>query len=221
MIPQLPITICRGIVGPAVLALALLLGACSTPNPHAPSELTAFTRNSAEGIVIVGVRSAVPYGTVLGIPVYQRVKLTWAATQPDGTPVARATPVEVGTKVAPYGLPGGDAPQDMRWHVLRLPPGTYKITKIQGITDRAGFTTNASPLEYTPFFTVKAGEVRYIGDLHCDVKSFPAKILKLTREDAMARKALAEYPIHVPPYFRAPAYLPAGQTVAVMMKVSD
>lgn len=205
----------------AALTAFLLLGACSTPNPHAPSELTAFTRSSTEGIVIMGVRSAVPYDTLLGVPVYQRVKLTWVATQPDGTPAPRAVPVEVGTRVVPWGMPGSDWPQDMRWHVLRLPPGTYKMTKMQGLTDRAGFTTNAASMQNSPFFTVKAGEVRYIGDLHCDVKSFPAKILKLTRDDAMARKALAEYPIHVPPYFRPPAYLPSGQTAAIMMKVGD
>lgn len=204
-----------------VLLAALLLGACSTSNPYEPSPALPFTTQSPDAIVIMGVRSAVSHDSFLGMEAYREVEITWTSVPVRGSNV-RQTTFTVGTKDIPWGLPGGGLPDEMRWRVLRIPPGTYTISKIQGSLSNANYRTHTTGALGVPFFAIKAGEVRYIGDLHFDVKSFPAKIARLTRDDAMAKKALAAYPgIQVAPHFRAPAYFPRGRLPAVVMSVSE
>jgi hypothetical protein len=58
-----------------------------------------------------------------------------------------------------------------------IPPGDDKLSNARG-----------------PRFTVRPGEIVYIGTFHVNPVVFPAQLVRMTREDAAAHQAVAGYP---------------------------
>lgn len=199
-----------------MLGLALLVTACATSTTVQPD--TRFTADSSDSIVVIGLSSARPGQppSLLsdGTRDYRKVYIYWeksdAPQQGFATMTDRAT------------YSSKDSPQHAVWDVHLIQPGTYTIRSIfthagiQALTTK--FTAQSDSLE----FTIRPGELLYIGDLHVDVVNFPATLEKLTRNDAQARKALEAYPGVVAPLtFRPPVIRTSARPIARPIPVSQ
>lgn len=113
---------------------------------------------------------------------------------------------------------GTDIDVSMRHGVQRVPPGDYlasqimlqkfvngkntqELTRTYGNQEKpvaANFLASEEQLSVAgkdvPRFTVKPGEIVYIGDYTVDVTVFPARILKIENNLARAREELAKRP---------------------------
>lgn len=205
----------------AVTVMAVLASACARQMPYDVDSDAAFATDAADAIVILGIKSAVPNVGLLG-PSHEKFRLTWVKLK-QGNPQPEIPGFFSVTNAERFmGVQAGGA-DDMKWHIVRVPPGTYGAYEISShATNHVRITRLAPNGINMPFFTVKPGEVRYIGDLHWDVKSYPAKFVMLTRNDGAAKQILAEYPgIIVKPHFRPPAIVAKAGEPALFLAVAE
>lgn len=206
---------------PLVALTTMLVGACATTPSHYATGKTQFGANAPDAIVVIGVKSAAPTQTWLG-DYHRAFKMTWTRTARSIAQYPGAAEFVIDNADRQLFIFRDSFQEDMTWHVVRVPAGTYMLREIYTNVGKDHFTTQQSENINTPFFSLNPGEVRYIGDLHCNVASFPAKCGKLTRNDEPAKAALAKLPgITVKPFFREPAYIPAAGQSARLMPVSD
>jgi len=202
----------------AAALLALSLGGCTVPTSVISTD-EQFVDGSSDAILLIGMRSSVPV-IKPSDRYFPDFIMWWQSASPQG---GRPHKVIVATEEQSEAF-GERHAGDISIHVVRVPPGTYYLHGI-----KSEFAESFYPLQPPPsggpgafFFAVKPGEVRYIGDMHCDVVSRPARCTKLTRSDTLAFGTLAQYPgIRVRPVFRAPAYLPGGDAPPRVMAVSE
>ncbi|QDO98489.1 hypothetical protein FNB15_14910 [Ferrovibrio terrae] len=203
----------------AAALLVLPLGGCMDPTSMASTD-TQFVGGSADSIVVIGMRSTMPILKPTE-RYYPDFRMWWNSLPEPGMRAGTPHKVIIGTDE--HNETFGDRHAgEISIHVVRVPPGTYYLHGIKSEIAESFYRLQPVSGPGTPFFTVKAGEVRYIGDMHCDVISQPARCDKLTRSDRLAFTMLQQYPgIRVKPQFRAPAYLPGGEDPARVMAVSD
>jgi hypothetical protein len=202
----------------ASVLLTLSLGGCVAPTSVISTD-EQFVDGSSDAILLIGMRSAVPV-IKPGERYFPDFRMLWQSASSQGI---RPHKVLIDTEEQSETF-GDRHAGEISIHVVRVPAGTYYLHGI-----KSEFAESFYPLQPPPmggagalFFAVKPGEVRYIGDLHCDVISRPARCTKLTRSDTLAFGTLAQYPgIRVRPVFRAPAYLPGGEDPARVMTVSE
>lgn len=199
----------------AAAGLAMLVTACAH-NPAVRPE-TKFNAASPDSIVIIGLRSArpgMPQMIFSGGPnEYREVMTLWERTDsPSGQPGANEK-IAAWTDRAEYKVK--DSPQHTALVIQRVPAGTYMLREIHTFRGMESLTTLVAVHAPKLQFTVKPGEALYIGDLHFDVVSFPAKLEKLSRNDRMVETAMTAYPgVTVPVSFRPPGILHVGQSTA-------
>lgn len=203
----------------ATALLAMLLVGCA--QSRVASTETQFVEGSPDAIVVIGLKSVVPIITP-GSRSYPDFRMTWnllPGTQPGRSAPSRALIVESADRT---GIFEDTPPGELALYVIRVPAGTYYLRQITTAVAQSHYTLMPMGAPGAPFFTVKPGEVRYIGDLHCDVIARPARCTTLTRSDAVAHAVLGQYPgIRVKPHFRAPAYSPAADEPARVITVSE
>lgn len=199
--------------------LAMLLVGCAQSWVASPE--TQFVEGSPDAIVVIGLKSIVPIITP-GSRSYPDFQMAWdllPAQQPSRPTVPRPLIVDSADRT---GIFEDKPPGELALYVIRVPAGTYYLRQITTAVAQSRYTLLPMGAPGAPFFTVKPGEVRYIGDLHCDVIARPARCTTLTRSDALAHAVLGQYPgIRVKPHFRAPAYSPAADEPARVMAVSE
>jgi hypothetical protein len=199
--------------------LALTLAGCGSRTSVAPAD-TQFVAGSPDAIVLIGLRSTTPIVTK-GSRSYPDFRMIWELLPSPA--LKRDTPRLLMVDTAEKNeLFGERSAADISMHVARVPAGTYYLRAIVSGSSESRYLLQPMGSPGAPFFTVKPGEVRYIGDLHCDVLSRPARCDRLTRSDTLAYGALAEYPgIRIKPHFRPPAYNLATDEPAKAIAVSE
>lgn len=203
----------------ASVLLALALGGCMAPTSVISTD-EQFVEGSSDAILLIGMRSAVPV-IKPGDRYFPDFIMWWQSASAQGM---RPHKVIVATEEQSEAF-GDRHAGDISIHVVRVPAGTYYLHGIKSEFGESFYPLQPPQSGTMPgafFFAVKPSEVRYIGDLHCDVISRPARCIKLTRSDTLAFGTLAQYPgIRVRPNFRAPAYLPGGDQPAKVMAVTE
>lgn len=204
----------------AALLLATFTAGC-TSTSVAPTD-TQFVDGSPDAIVLIGLRSTMPVVTSSGGN-YPHFQMAWELLPAPG--MRRAEPYFLQVDSAAHDNLFGDSKlaSAISLHVVRVPAGTYYLRMVKTESAESRYALQpAAAMPGAPFFSVKPGEVRYIGDFHCDVISRPARCNTLTRTDPLAFAALSHYPgIRVKPQFRAPAYLPGGDEPAKVIPVAS
>lgn len=215
-----------------ITLLSLMLMACARQAP--PGEVqrnTVFTRNATDSVVILGTTTGFEENGLFK-PVRRSFGLRWETGEaPAGKKPVGPHFVTDNTGPSLLGEFSTTSTADGRWQLVRIPSGTYFLRLV---TQKLISHTPYGPIRYDTvlkrytgqvgvlFFTVRPGEVRYIGDLHFDTREEVAHFVKLTRNDAKAFTTLAEYPgIQVRPYFRPPAIKPAETSDPVFVEVSQ
>lgn len=207
-------------IGALVLLTTLLTGACTSRRPYDIGPDAVFDAASPDAIVVMGVKSALPDVGPLGSS-HRVVSIIWGRLNNDAPPSDAPGAFLVTTTQRSLGVLTSAA-DDMTWHVVRVAPGTYGVYEVAGHRGHDSQITRTGTGINMPFFTVKPGEVRYIGDLHWDVKNFPARFVKLTRNDVEAKALLARYSgITVAPYFRPPAIIARAGKPAIFLTVAE
>lgn len=201
----------------AVALMAILASACARQMPYDVDKNATFSADAPDAIVIIGIKSAVQTRHLF----QSTVRLSWVKLK-QGNPQPDVPGFFSVTNAEKFMGVGTGTASDVKWHLVRVPPGSYGLYEISA---KSGNDTRITRLPggiNMPFFTVKPGEVRYIGDLHWDIVSYPAKFIMLTRNDAAARQLLAEHPgITIKPHFRPPAIVAAAGEKAAFMVVSE
>lgn len=210
-----------GIMRNIILAASQVafLAGCMPTTSVAPTD-TQFVAGSPDAIVLVGLRSTVPVVTPHE-RYYPDFRMSWELLPHPGLrpDAPRLLVVDTAERAEMFD---DRTPADISIHVVRVAAGTYYLRGIATEVAESRYMLQPAGAPGAPFFAVKPGEVRYIGDLHCDVVSRPARCNRLTRSDSLAYGMLAEYPgIRVKPHFRAPAYSPAADEPARAMPVSE
>lgn len=204
----------------AALLLTVFAAGC-TSTSVAPTD-TQFVDGSPDAIVLVGMRSTMPIITNSGSG-YPHFQMAWELLPAPGA--RRSEPYFLRVDSSDHDEMFGDSkpPSNISLHVVRVPAGTYYLRMVTTDAFESRYALQpAATMPGAPFFSVKPGEVRYIGDFHCDVISRPARCNTLTRNDPLAYAALSQYPgIRVRPQFRAPAYLPGGEEPAKVIPVAS
>ncbi|WP_341899388.1 hypothetical protein [Ferrovibrio terrae] len=204
-----------------VLLVTLLAGACSTKSSSDAPKDIRFNADSPGAILVIGMKSATPIESWLGSQ-YRAFTMTWTRSKASVVQYPGPTGFVVDNAGRDMLIFKSSLQEEMTWHVLRVPAGTYMLRQIHTSMANHHQTTQLSGTINAPFFALKPGEVRYIGDLHVNVADFPAKIIKLTRNDEPAKAALAKLPgITVKPFFRQPAYFAEAGQPARLMPVSE
>jgi hypothetical protein len=215
----------------AVALTAITVSGCGSRDPNQVGRDTLFTKDTRDSIMVLGVKSTEP-DTVLGIKAgYWPLILVWGRVDPATRAVSQSNVFKISTAQTLLGMNNGGT-GETTYHVLRIPPGTYALSQIHtvvtgyniliGVHEKIGTSTHMTLADGAPFFSIRPGEVRYLGDLHVDASKAPAKLVKLMRNDQPAKAELARYPgIHVRPFFQAPAVLPPSGEAAVAMTVSQ
>lgn len=204
------------------LLIAVVFGGCGSSYGEKADRHTQFAKSAPDAIVIIGLQSAKRYDSFLGIEGgHPPITLYWGRLEPGYETATRGQKFSVDTIKRLLGL-HSSAAQDMTMHVMRIPAGTYMLTGI-GTAFVNRFYTTVTPLKSgSMYFTVRPGDVRYIGDLHIDAVSFPAKIVMLTRTDLLAKAELYKSPgIHVRPFFQEPTYYPKSDSSPVPFPVTS
>jgi hypothetical protein len=215
-----------------VLLLSVVLVSCTrAPPPGEVSRSTIFTKGSTDSIVILGTVSGIEEKG-LSKPVRRSFGLLWEQGEsPPGKAPTGPQFVTDNTGSSLLGEFSTTSTADGRWQLLRIPAGTYFLRLV---TKKFISYTPYGPIRYDTvlkrypghvgvlYFTVRPGEVRYLGDLHFDVRDEAADFLRLARSDDKALAKLAEYPgIQVRPYFRPPAIKPLATSEPVFLEVSQ
>lgn len=215
----------------AVTLIAIVISGCGSRDPTRVDLSTQFTKGMGDSIVVLGVKSTEPE-TVLGIKAgYPPLVLVWGRVDQASRAVSQSDVFKINTTQSLLGMEGGGT-GETTYHVLRIPPGTYALSQVHTIVTgyniiighhrKIGTSTHMTLADGAPFFSVRPGEVRYLGDLHMDASKSPTKLVRLTRNDQPAKAELARYPgIQVRPFFQPPAVLPDTGEPAVAMTVSQ
>jgi hypothetical protein len=201
----------------AVAVMAVLASACARQMPYDVDRDVTFTANAADAIVVIGMKSVAPTPGLFE----DTVRLTWGKLK-QGDPQPDVPGFFSITNAKRFMGVGTGTSSDVKWHLVRVPPGSYGLYEVSAQSGNHTRITRFSNGISVPFFTVKPGEVRYIGDLHWDIKSYPAKFVMLTRNDGAAKQILAEHPgIIVKPHFRPPAIVAKAGEPAQFLVVAE
>jgi|GEM_PF-6122395 len=215
----------------AIMLIAIVVSGCAARDPNKVAADTQFTKGARDSILVLGVKSTEPE-TVLGIKAgYVPLVLVWGRVDPATKAASQSNVFKINTTQTLLGIEGGGT-GETTYHVLRIPPGTYALSQIHTIVagyniiighhTKIGTSTHMTLAGGAPFFSIKPGEVRYLGDLHVDASKAPAKLVRLARNDQPAKAELARYPgIQVRPFFQAPSVLPESGEPATAMPVSQ
>lgn len=192
-----------------LLALTtMVVSACGGGFAQKADSHTRFDKAAPDAIVVIGLQSTDRYKLFGTEGAHPAITLHWGRIDPGYTTPARGQSFSIDTSDTFLGMVVNNR-DHMSMHVVRVPAGTYALRSISTNMANYGNTTVFPLKEGAPFFSVKPGEVRYIGDLHVNAIAFPAKIVRITRSDLLAKAELYKSPgIHVRPFFQGPAYYP-------------
>lgn len=204
--------------GPFVLALAaaLLLGGCTKLNVEPMPTDYQFTPNDSWGLVVMGLAAAKqpPVDSNFVAVFWNRYDVAKQTVIP-----APAKDVPLVFNLARgFKHDGSDSDTTIRYGMQRVPPGDYVAAQImvqkfvngknttlltrtygnQQEPVAANFLASDDQLSVAnrdvPRFTIKPGEIVYLGDFTIDVTVFPARIVKVEPHPAAAQEALDKRP---------------------------
>jgi len=201
------------ITGIALVSVAVVLSGCVGLYVDATKPGYVFNEKDDWGMVIVGYGPAgKPPETIsqLGLN-FNRYDV---ATQQLAPAPAKEVPLVLAVS-RNFNMENYDRHEKIGHMITRVPPGDYALSKILvNRRDRGALGTNEVTGTYgdqekpaninvfatkeqlsiagrkIPRFTVRAGEVLYVGDYRFDISGFPAKIDSVTFDRAAAEEAL-------------------------------
>lgn len=215
----------------AIAAFVLLAG-CSDRSLSQDARFNADAAGGAEGkgLIVVGLRIArepVRHSWLLGDQHQHPTYHIWLGNITDegklGRPFQEMTVCEA-FRSSSSGLLSDCVPGRLRYKVLAVPPGRYglggikyAVARVTSITaymrrPRLDGSSEARMPRYGDLignpeqsFTVRAGEIAYVGDLNFDFEPRSSSAsLVVSRNDGEARAAMASYPnIHGDIVFRS------------------
>ena len=196
------------------IAAILLLVGCATggsPGQYEAGEF-AFDPSYPTGLAVVGVAlnhpaSDIPY-LLLDAPTaagagFVQVDIAGDRVIRDGGFINA-----VRTRCAPAATHPNGCDQDFQklvYFPVEVPPGDYMLASIFGqekgstvfLGDQGSYILSVQGnLESgtVPWFSIKAGEILYVGDLILDVRRRPASVVEIRMSPEGARQMLAGYP---------------------------
>lgn len=203
----------------AMLLIAVVFSGCSSYT-RPVDETTQFSKDAPDAIVIIGLQSTTPQ-TVFGFEgAHPPITLQWGRVAKGFTTPTKGEAFTIDNITTLLGMHMGTE-SNMSIHVMRIPAGTYMLRYIStysgGGTVFYNYHTRLNLPEEAPFFTIKPGDVRYLGDFHVNAISRPAKIERVTRNDLLAKAELYKSPgIRVRPFFQEPSYYSKGDTTRAL-----
>ncbi len=148
---------------------------------------TAFNSTAEEGLVIVSIIERQNTGLV-----WFGGRATFARYDPQTLDITGSTGLRSEIITQGFTFSNSLLGAKERFRAYKLPPGDYAMLAVTAAYDRTIKTTtlvNDSPFrvrDNTPVFTVKAGEVLYIGELDIDFRPFPARLQIKTNPQGLA-----------------------------------